>query len=66
MDVRDDLRCAKRKGSSKEWKKRDPQLPKSLWWFTDAPFVGFRLIRPQQIPSREEMEKYWIDAIQDI
>jgi formylglycine-generating enzyme required for sulfatase activity len=66
MDVRDDLRCAKRKGSSKEWKKRDPQLPKSLWWFTDAPFVGFRLIRPQQIPSKEEMEKYWIDAIQDI
>jgi formylglycine-generating enzyme required for sulfatase activity len=27
------------------WTERDPQLPRSTWWLTDGPFVGFRLIR---------------------
>jgi formylglycine-generating enzyme required for sulfatase activity len=26
------------------WNDRDPQLPKSRWWLTDAPFVGFRIV----------------------
>jgi hypothetical protein len=26
------------------WNERDPQLPRSRWWLTDAPFVGFRLV----------------------
>jgi hypothetical protein len=38
---------------------QDPQLPKSIWYFTDAQFVGFRIIRPLKIPSTEEMFKYW-------
>jgi formylglycine-generating enzyme required for sulfatase activity len=25
------------------WNERDPQLPKSRWWLSDGPFVGFRL-----------------------
>ncbi len=25
------------------WNETDPQLPKSRWWLSDAPFVGFRL-----------------------
>jgi formylglycine-generating enzyme required for sulfatase activity len=25
------------------WNDRDPQLPKSQWWLSDGPFVGFRL-----------------------
>jgi hypothetical protein len=37
----------------------DPQLPKSFWYFSDAQFVGFRIIRPLKIPSPEEMQKYW-------
>ena len=59
------LRCASRAGSSKKWKQRDPQMPKSLWWLTDAPFVGFRLVRPKETPSREEMEKYWVEVMDD-
>ena len=39
------VRCAARRGSDKEWNKQDPQIPKSLWWFTDADFVGFRVVR---------------------
>lgn len=28
------------------WNERDPQLPKSQWWLSDGPHVGFRLVRP--------------------
>jgi formylglycine-generating enzyme required for sulfatase activity len=27
------------------WNERDPQLPKSQWWLSDGPHVGFRLVR---------------------
>jgi len=27
------------------WTERDPQLPSSVWWLSDGPFVGFRLVR---------------------
>ena len=53
------LRSATRRPSSKKWKKRDPQIPKSLWWHTDAPFVGFRVVRPVKPPTPEEQKMYW-------
>ena len=28
------------------WNERDPQLPKSRWWLSDGPFVGFRVVHP--------------------
>ncbi len=40
------LRSAARRGSDKSWIKRDPQRPQSIWWLTDADFVGFRIVRP--------------------
>lgn len=64
-DDPDRLRCAARRGSESRWKQRDPQLPKSLWWLTDAPFVGFRLVRPKNPPSEQEMEQYWLEAMED-
>lgn len=39
------LRSAVRRGSDKEWSVRDPQRPQSIWWHTDATFVGFRVVR---------------------
>lgn len=27
------------------WNERDPQMPKSRWWLSDGPFVGFRIVR---------------------
>jgi formylglycine-generating enzyme required for sulfatase activity len=27
------------------WNERDPQLPKSRWWLSDGPFVGFRVVQ---------------------
>ena len=59
IDAPSRLRSAARRPSSKNWKKRDPQIPKSKWWHTDAPFVGFRIVRPKQIPSEEDQKKYW-------
>ena len=59
MDDPADLRSAARMASSKKWKMRDPQIPKSLWWHTDAPFVGFRIVRPLKTPSEEEQKIFW-------
>jgi formylglycine-generating enzyme required for sulfatase activity len=28
-----------------DWNERDPQIPKSRWWLSDGPFVGFRIVR---------------------
>jgi formylglycine-generating enzyme required for sulfatase activity len=40
------LRSAQRISSNKEWSVQDPQRPQSIWWHTDATFVGFRVVRP--------------------
>jgi len=53
------LRSAARLVSGPAWKERDPQFPRSQWWFTDAPFAGFRIVRPLHPPDPEEYEKYW-------
>ena len=53
------LRSASRQASSKQWKKQDPQIPRSKWWHTDAQFVGFRIVRPFITPTADEQNKYW-------
>jgi formylglycine-generating enzyme required for sulfatase activity len=45
-DDADRLRSAARLASNLEWSIQDPQRPQSIWWHTDATFVGFRLVRP--------------------
>ena len=52
-------RSSSRMASEESWKQQDPQIPKSVWYHTDALFVGFRLVRPREIPSIEEIEKFW-------
>jgi formylglycine-generating enzyme required for sulfatase activity len=58
-DDPEDLRCAARRGSKESWKKRDPQLPKSVWYLTDARFVGFRVVRPLRQPTAQEAQRFW-------
>jgi formylglycine-generating enzyme required for sulfatase activity len=55
----DALRSARRLGSDATWQQQDPQLPKSIWYLTDAPWLGFRIARPVEVPSVEEMYFYW-------
>jgi len=52
-------RSAARLPSDKSWQRRDPQFPKSIWWYTDSFHVGFRLLRPRDEPSEQEKRKYW-------
>jgi formylglycine-generating enzyme required for sulfatase activity len=59
------LRSAARAKSDESWKQRDPQIPKSDWWLTDASHVGFRIVRPLKKPSKEEMDAYFYEAIKD-
>ncbi|AHF15835.1 formylglycine-generating enzyme family protein [Niabella soli] len=54
-----ELRSAKRTQSDPIWNRRDPQIPKSKWWNADAPFVGFRLVRPAKQPDKETIEKFF-------
>lgn len=54
-----DVRAASRLASDPFWKQLDPQIPKSNWWFPEAPFVGLRLVRPQVQPSEAEINAYY-------
>ena len=57
-DDPDRLRSAARRGSTESWKVQDPQLPKSIWYHTDAQWLGFRVVRPLNPPPFEEWGKY--------
>ncbi len=58
------LRVTARRPSSADWKIQDPQLPKSVWYHTDAQFLGFRLVRPLKTPTPEEMLAYWNSGVE--
>jgi formylglycine-generating enzyme required for sulfatase activity len=53
------LRPAARLESDPIWNRRDPQIPRSRWWNADAPFVGFRIVRPVKQPTKEEAEAFF-------
>lgn len=63
-DPANKVTCAARVASDPSWKEQDPQLPKSIWYETDAQWLGFRLIRPAKLPSAEEMYKYWNNGVE--
>ncbi|MDB6171328.1 MAG: hypothetical protein JWL59_639 [Chthoniobacteraceae bacterium] len=58
------LRSSARRASNKTWKIQDPQLPKSIWYHTDAQFLGFRIVRPLKTPSPQEMTTYWNSGVE--
>jgi formylglycine-generating enzyme required for sulfatase activity len=58
------LRSAARRYSSSAWKQQDPQLPKSIWYHTDAQFLGFRVIRPFKVPPADALGKYWTSGVE--
>lgn len=53
------LRPANRVSWHPDWNQRDPQIPRSRWWLTDAAFVGFRLVRPVKQPPAAEIETFF-------
>ena len=63
-DTPDKLRSAARRSSDKSWKQQDPQLPKSIWYLTDAQFLGFRVVRPLKVPTAVEMQALWNNGVE--
>jgi formylglycine-generating enzyme required for sulfatase activity len=55
----DQIGSAVRQPSDPAWKRIDPQIPKSQWWFPEAPFIGLRIVRPLIPPSPEEIQAYY-------
>ena len=58
------LRSAARRASDKTWKIQDPQLPKSIWYHTDAQFLGFRLVRPVELPPIDQVYGFWNTGVE--
>jgi formylglycine-generating enzyme required for sulfatase activity len=56
MDPPEYCRSAARLGSDPLWKVQDPNFPKSMWYHTDAIFVGFRIVRPLEPPTEQEIQ----------
>jgi len=49
-----ELRSANRdRTHTAEWLVTDPQMPKSIWWYSDSKNVGFRVVC--------EPDKSWFD-----
>jgi formylglycine-generating enzyme required for sulfatase activity len=63
-DPADRVNCTIRYKSDATWKERDPQLPTSVWYMTDAEWLGFRLVRPSKVPSVEEMYRAWNNGVE--
>ena len=53
------IRVTKRFHSDPIWNRRDPQIPKSKWWLTEAKNVGFRIVRPVYQPSETEANDFF-------
>jgi len=62
-DEAEQLRCATRFKSEPLWNHRDPQIPKSKWWLTDAGAVGFRIICPLEQPNAEQANQFYKDYL---
>ncbi len=63
-DGAEKCRCGTRVPSDASWKMQDPQLPKSIWYHTDAQWLGFRLVRPMKVPSETEMFAAWNNGVE--
>lgn len=58
-DTAEYCRSARRFCSHPDLNLQDPQTPQSIWWLVDSQWLGFRIVRPVEIPSEEEMYQIW-------
>jgi len=69
QDDCEDCRSAlRRETEGEDWKKGDPNEPKSPWWYADNPSIqlGFRIVRPLKPATHKEKLKAWSSAAIDI
>jgi formylglycine-generating enzyme len=53
-----ELKFATRQEINPAWFERDPNRPRSVWWLTDGPFIGFRLVRFADATAKKEQDAY--------
>jgi formylglycine-generating enzyme required for sulfatase activity len=60
--------AARHKSEEDEWKLKDPNIPRSPWWFTEEPAtgVGMRIMRPLGAISADEKKRAWEADVEDI
>jgi hypothetical protein len=63
QDAAAELRASSRLKSNTDWNRRDPQIPRSRWWNADAPFIGFRVVKPEKKPEAAQIDKFFADYI---
>jgi formylglycine-generating enzyme required for sulfatase activity len=49
--------CSMQKVPVPAWNDTDPQIPKSIWWLSDAPFAGFRVVCDGSPPKTDELKR---------
>ena len=59
LDDPEKMTSDKRYFSDKLLQRRDPQIPKSKWWNTDAPNIGFRIVRVEDLSKNSLRNKFW-------
>ncbi len=59
------ISSTKRNDSGFYLQKNDPQIPKSFWWYTDASYIGFRLVSPYKQPTESDIKKFWQIALDE-
>lgn len=62
----EDLRSAARMSSRAGWKVQDPQIPKSIWYHTDAKFLGLRVVRVLTPPTPEQAARWWEADLEEV
>lgn len=60
----EEISAAARHQSTPIWKVADPNRPRSLWYHTTTPWLGLRVVRPEKIPTAEEMYHYWNSGVE--
>ena len=56
MDLPAAIGCRGREIPTPDWQMTDPQVPKSVWWLSDAGFMGFRLVCEIDESPKEKIE----------
>ena len=51
-----------------DWRQEDPNVPRSPWWFTEAPAlgVGMRVVRPLDAADAAERQRWWSADVESI
>lgn len=56
LDSVEGLRADARVVDDPAWNRSDPQIPKSVWWLADGPFVGFRVVCEVAAPVKQAQD----------